>query len=373
MGERIVDVRGILIILVILQLFGSCSDKVKPGSVEVKRQQVTGVTLAQIEPTSVDSYYESVGTIKPKTTTTISARTTGAVLAIKVREGQRVKAGQTLILLDDRDAAQRLSAAEAGHNEALRGLDEAAQRRSLADITFKRYRNLAVEKVISPQEMDQIESQKKIADIGYQRAEEGVIRARAHLEEARINKGFSSLSAPFSGLITEKKIEEGNLAAPGSPLLVIEDTSEYRVDVYLDERMGSKLKTGMAVPVVLTAEGRQITGILGEVVQAVDPSTRTFLAKVFLKDTSLRSGLFVRVLVPEGKKQALLVPRNAVVDKGQLNGLYVMDEKGIMTYRIVKLGQINGDRIEILSGLRPNERIVVGGLDKAIDGGIVKR
>ena len=78
------------------------------------------------------------------------------------------------------------------------------------------------------------------------------------------------------------------------------------------------------------------------------------------------------MLVPEGKKQALLVPRNAVVDKGQLNGLYVVDEKGIMTYRIVKLGQINGDRVEILSGLKPNERVAVAGLDRAIDGGIVK-
>ena len=372
MGKGITHVRTLLIILAVSQLLISCSDKVKPGSAEVKRQRVTGVTLAQIAPTLVDSYYESAGTVRPKTTSTISARTMGTVRSIMVREGQRVKVGQTLILLDDRDAAQRLSAAEAGHNEALRGLDEAAQRRSLADITFKRYRNLADEKVISPQEMDQIESQKKVAHIGYQRAEEGVGRARAQLEEARLNKSFSSVTAPFSGLMTEKKIEEGNLATPGSPLLVIEDTSEYRVDVYLDERMRPKLKTGVAVPVVLTAEGRQITGILGEVVQAVDPSTRTFLAKIFLKDNTLRSGLFVRVLVPEGKKQALLVPRNAVVDKGQLNGLYVVDEKGIMTYRIVKLGQINGDRVEILSGLKPNERVAVAGLDRAIDGGIVK-
>lgn len=355
-----------------LLLVLSCSDKVKPGSVEVKRQQVTGVTLARITPTSVDSYYETAGTVKPKTMSIISARTIGTILAVKVREGERVKAGQTLLLLDDRDSAQRLAGAEAGYNEALRTLDEAAQRRSLADVTYKRYKNLADEKVISLQEMDQIETQRKVSDISHQRAVEGVARAKAQLEQARINRGYSSVTAPFSGLITEKKIEEGSLAMPGTPLLVLEDTSQYRIDAYLDEGFGPKLKVGTPVPVVLAAAGRQITGTVGEIVHAVDPVTRTFAVKVFLKDPSLRSGLFVRVLVPEGKKQALLVPRSAVVDKGQLSGLYVVDDKGVMTYRIVKLGQAYGDRMEILSGIRSNERIVIAGLDKAIDGGIVK-
>lgn len=355
-----------------LLLLASCSDKVKPGTAEVKRQEATGVTLARITPALVDSYYETAGAVKPKRVGIISARTTGSVQAIKVREGERVKAGQILLLLDDRDAAQRLAAAQAGHNEALRGLDEAVQRRSLAEATYKRYRNLADEKVITPQEMDQIETQKKVADIGCRRAEEGVNRARAQLEEARINKNFSIITAPFAGVITEKKIEEGSLAAPGTPLLVLEDTSSYRVDAYLDERLGQKVKIRIPVPVVLTAQGRQITGELAEIVHAVDPQTRTFLVKVSVADPSLRSGLFARVLVPEGKRQALLVPRNAITDKGQLSGLYVVDEKGVMTYRIIKTGQAYGDRIEILSGLRPNERIAVAGLEKAIDGGVVK-
>jgi RND family efflux transporter MFP subunit len=373
MGCGKIKASKLLVILTALSILVSCSEKVKPGKAEIKRQQVTGVTLAQITLSPVDSYYECAGTVKAKATSIISARTMGAVYTIKIREGQSVKAGQTLLLLDDRDAAQRLAAAEAGHNEALRGLDEAAQRRSLAETTFKRYRNLADEKVISPQEMDQIDSQKKVADIGYQRAEEGVNRAKAQLQEARINKGFSSVTAPFSGLITGKKIDEGSLAAPGTPLLVMEDASEYHVDAYLDERMGPKVKVGMAIPVVLTADNRQIMGKLGEIVHAVDPASRTFLVKIFLKDGTLRSGIFVRILVPEGKKQALLVPRSAVVEKGQLSGLYVVDEKGVMTYRIVKLSQTYGDRVEVSSGLRNNERIAVAGLDKAIDGGMVKQ
>lgn len=363
----------LVIILLALSLLASCSDKVKPGSAEVKRQQVTGVTLSPIPFTSVDSYYETAGTVKPKTMSIISARTIGTVRSLKVREGERVKAGQTLLLLDDRDAAQRLAAAEAGHNEALKTLDEAAQRRSLADVTYKRYKNLSDEKVITQQEMDQVETQRKVADIGYQRATEGVSRAKAQLEEARINKGFSIVTAPFSGMVTERKIDEGSLATPGTPLLMLEDTSRYHIEVYLNERLGSKVKVGSTVPIVLTAQNRQITGMLGEIVQAVDPSTRTFLVKIFIKDSSLRSGLFARVFVPEGKKQALLVPKSAVVEKGQLTGLYVVDQKGVMTYRIVKFGQAYGDRREVLSGLRNDERIAVAGLDKAIDGGVVKQ
>jgi len=361
------------IFLVILLLLTSCKEKVKPGSAEVKREPVTGVTLITVTLQEVDSFYETAGTIRAKTTSVLASRTTGTVLSIDVKEGDRVRPGQELMKLDDREPAQRVAAAESGYKEALKALDEAGQNKSLADITYKRYRNLSDEKVISQQEMDQVETQKKVADLGYERVGEMVNRARAQLEEVRINKGFARVTAPHEGVIIEKRIEQGSLATPGSPLLILEDTSLFKVDAYVNERLMGKVKVGMPITVLLASEARPIVGTIGEIVPAVDPATRTFPVKVFLKDPGLRSGLYVKIRIPEGKKRTLLIPVKAVVEKGVLTGVYVVDSQGVMTYRIIKTGQVFGDQVEVVSGIKPGERIAVAGLERAIDGGLVKQ
>ncbi len=274
--KKLLPVLGIILLLLI-----SCKEKVKPGSVEVKRAPVTGVTLASVPLQEVESYYETAGTTRAKTTSVLASRTMGTVQSIDVKEGDRVRPGQVLVVLDDRDATQRVAAAESGYKEALKALDEAGQNRSLADVTYKRYRNLSDEKVISQQEMDQVETQKKVADAGYERVGEMVNRARAQLEEARINKGFARITAPHEGIITEKRIDQGSLATPGTPLLVLEETSLFKVDAYVDERLAGKIKIGMPVTVLLAGEGRPIVGTIGEIVPAVDPQPGPFPSKSF--------------------------------------------------------------------------------------------
>jgi RND family efflux transporter MFP subunit len=368
MVKRLIPVLGIILLLIV-----SCKAKVQPGALEVKRQAVSGVTLATVPFTEVESFYEAAGTVKAKAVSIISARTMGVVISVKVREGDRVSPGQELLVLDDRDMAQKVAAAESGYKEALKTLDEARQQRSLADITYRRYKNLFDEKVISGQEMDQVETQKKVADLGYERTEETVNRSRAQAEEARINKGFTKITAPHGGVITEKRIEQGSMATPGIPLLVLEDTSLFKVDTSINERLLEKVKRGMPVSIMLAGIDKRVAGTIGEIVPAVDPATRSFLIRVYLKEPALRSGLYVKIAIPEGKKQALLVPAKALVEKGQLTGVYVVDDLGVMTYRIIKTGQTYGGEVEVVSGLKPDERIAVGGLEHAVDGGIVKQ
>ncbi len=364
--KTLLPVLGIVLVLAV-----SCKAKVQPGSVEVKRQVVSGVTLAVVPLREVESFYETAGTVRAKAVSVIAARTTGAVLFVKVKEGDRVSPGQELVVLDDRDMAQRVAAAQAGYREALKALDEARQQMSLADITYQRYRNLFDEKVISRQEMDQVETRKLVAGLGFERTEETVNGSRARLEEALIDRGFATITAPHGGIVTEKRIEQGSMATPGTPLLVLEDTSFFRVDAPVNERLLGKVRAGMPVSIV-PAGGRRVAGTVGEVVPAVDPATRSFLVKAYLKEPSLRSGLSVKIAIPEGKKQALLVPAKALVEKGQLTGVYVVDNQSVMTYRIIKAGRAYGDEVEVISGLKPGERIAVAGLDRAVDGGSVK-
>jgi RND family efflux transporter MFP subunit len=358
---------------VLVLLLAGCGEKVGPGAVEVKRPEVRGVTLATVGPAPVDSFYETSGTVKAKTTSVIASRTMGTVTSVKVKGGARVKAGDLLLVLDDREASQRVAAAEAGYREAQKALETAAQDKSLAEITRERYQNLYQEKAVTRQEMDQIETQGKVAGLNEERAKETVRRAKALLEEARIHEGFTRIRAVEAGVVTEKRIEEGSLATPGIPLMTLEDTSGFRLEAYVDERLSGQVPVGTPVVVVFEALARRLPGAVDEVLPAIDPTTRTFLVKIGLRDPLLKSGLFGRVLIPEGRKQVLLVPRGAVVEKGQLTGAYVVDDQGIMTYRLLKRGRPYGEQVEVLSGLKAGERIVVGGLGQAVDGGIVKQ
>ncbi len=352
-------------------LLSGCKDKVKPGTAEVKRHVVTGVSVTDAGPLQVDEYYETSGTVKAKTASLISGRLMGTVTSFKVKEGDRVTAGQVLMTIDDRDSIQRVTAAEAGYKEALKALEAARQNRSLTDITYQRYKRLFDEKALSRQEIDQIDSQKKIADLEYERVQEMVNRAKAGLSEAQVNHGFTRVAAPVSGIVTDKKIEIGSMAVPGVPMMTVEDTSSFRIEAYIDESLSGKLRTGMPVDVVIDSLGQNVKGAIREIVPAVDPMTRTFLIKVALPGGGLKSGLYAKVKIPFGKKEVIALPKSAIIERGQLTGVYTVDDKNVITYRLVRVGKEYNGNVEILSGINPKDRVITGGIEKAIDGGIV--
>ncbi|MFA5353280.1 MAG: efflux RND transporter periplasmic adaptor subunit [Thermodesulfovibrionales bacterium] len=366
------SVAGITALTIAALFTAGCGEKVKPGTAEVQRQVVQGVTLLELKPSQVDEYYETSGTVKAKQTGILSSRVMGTVTALHVKEGDRVSAGQVLMAIDDRDAAARVEAADAGQSEAQKALEAAGQSRSLVDLTYGRYKKLHDGKAISRQEMDEIETRKKVSEIEYQRAEEAVKRAKAGLREAQVNRGFSRIRAPFPGVVTAKTIDTGSMAVPGSPLITVEDTSLFRIEVNADERLSGKVSPGMAVDVVIESTGMAMQGKVSEVVPAVDPMTRTFLIKIDLRGAGLRSGLFGRVSIPEGKKEAILVPQKAIVRKGELTGVYLADDKGIITYRLIRAGKERNGMVEVLSGTHAGEKAVVDGVEKAVDGGVLQ-
>ncbi len=362
---------AIAAIIPFLLLMG-CKEKVKPGSAEVRRQAVAGVTVTMAKPSQVDEYYETSGTVKAKTTSLVASRVMGTVTSISTKEGDRVRAGQVLMTLDDRDMAQKVAAGEAGYNEALKAREAAAQNRSLADATYRRYKSLYDEKALTGQELDQVETQKKVADIEYERTREMVNRAKAGLAEAQVYHGFTRVTAPISGVVTEKKIESGSMAVPGVPVITVEDTSGMRVEVFADENLSGRIKAGMAADIILDAIGREAKGVITEVVPSVDPLSRTFLVKISATGTDLKSGLSAKVRIPVGRRQALLVPRSSIVERGQLTGVFTVDERGVISYRLIRLGKGYGGDVEILSGLNPKDRVITAGTEKAVDGGILE-
>ncbi len=352
-----------------------CTDTVKPGVQAVTREQVSGIGLQTVALAPVEEFYETSGTVRARTVSTVASRTMGTITSVRVGEGDGVRAGQLLLTIDDSDTAMKVRGAAEGYNEAMKALEAARENKTLKEITWQRYKRLYDEKALSRQELDQIETQKKVASLDYDRAQAAVNRVEAGVSEAKIYQGYSRITAPVSGMVTGKKAEIGSMAVPGMPLLTIEDTSAYRIEVNVDEKFSGRIRPGMEAKIGIESLAGDIKGVISDVVQAIDPGSRSFLVKIALKkegpaEKQIRSGLYARVSIPVGRKEVLSVPKGALVEKGQLTGVYTVDGANIIAYRLVRTGKSHDGNIEVLTGLNPGDKVIISGVEKAVDGGI---
>ncbi len=358
--------------LFLLALTG-CRDKIEPGTAEVQRQTVSGVTTMEIGLDRTAFFHEAMATVTAEVESMVASRIMGPVAAIYVKEGDRVKAGQLLIVIDSEDINNKVAAAEAAYREATQALSAAEQNMILAENTYSRFKNLYDEKALSLQELDKIETQKKVAAIEYERIQEMVKRAAAGLSEAKVFLGYKDIKSPVDGVVTGKFIDPGTMAMPGMRLLTIEDTSRYKLEAELDESLAGQVTPGLEVEVAINALQAKLQGTVSETVPAVDPRSRTFKVFITLPPAdNLQSGLYARVRIPVGGQEIILVPDAAVVAKGQLTGVYVVDFEKVITYRLVRLGNVYGSSVEVLTGLKPGDTIIVDNVSRVADGAILQ-
>lgn len=349
--------------------FGGCADS-DTGVAEVARKPVTGVETVLASRKTHPEATEAAGTIKARAIGVVSSKAMGTVTSILVREGDRVKKGQTVVTIDDSDVVQKVAAAEAGLKEAGIGLESARKQMELSEATYRRYEKLFEAKAMSRQEFDNISLQRDQARLGFEAMQEAVQRARAASNEAKAYRGFTRVASPFSGVVAEKKIEEGSMAAPGLPLLIIEDDSSFTLEASLDGRLAGQVKPGTLLQAVAET-GREYQAKVTEVAPSIYPATRTFLVTASITGEGLRTGLYARVLVPGAQRESLTVPEQAIVRKGQLTGVYVVDPKGVISYRLVRTGGVAGGEVEVISGLSEGERVISKGAERATDGGLL--
>ncbi len=370
-----------------------------------KPTTVEGVKAETIKLSSVEEEYEAVGTVRSRTTSLLSSKTVGNILAVHVREGDRVRTGQVLIEIDDRDTRAQLEKAQAGLREVQDALEEIDQNiragesareaaeagRSLAEVTFNRYRALLEERSVSQQEFDEVRAKLKIAEAEVDRAgrilqalmsKKNQIRAKAEqvkadITTAQVYVGYSRILSPINGIVTAKQAEIGLLAAPGVPLLTLEDNSRYRLEVSVEDSMLKKIRSETPVQISIDALGPQeFSCRVAEIVPTSDPGSRSSTVKIDLIDgkgksigqTPLRSGLFGKARFPVGQKQILKAPQKAILHRGQLVGVFIVDPSSILHLRLIKTGKQYGDQLEVLSGLNDGDRIVVEGMERVKEG-----
>lgn len=355
------------VFLTVLLVVGGCSSN--PTVVAKAPETVRGLSLIQVQERDVPDLFEAVGTVRASRTSPISAEMAGLVVAVNVREGDIVKQDQTLLTIEDVQPKATLEQAQAALTAADQEEVAAESERALAQSTFARLKKLYDEKSISPQEFDEINTRVRSATARHDAAVANRAQAAAGLQQARILLGRARVRAPFDGRVTERRIDPGALASPGQPLLTIESSGRYRLEVSVNENDLKYVRLGASVPVSLDAYGgAPMTGKVSQIVPAADPVSRSFVIKLELPvNANLRSGLFGHAQFARGQTKAILIPHTAVLERGQLQSVYTVDDKGIAALQYITLGKTRAGDIEVLSGLNTGERIVSdpGGRDLA--------
>jgi RND family efflux transporter MFP subunit len=365
-----------------------CGDKIEPGNVApIETAPVKAhVTVAKVS--QQPFVYEAVGTTKARTASTISSKLMGTVRSIRVNEGDQVKAGDVLVVLDQRQVAAHLKGteaalAEAKHAEAsARSAREASQAGAvLSRATYERYLQLMKDDSVSQQEFDEVEARHRQTEASLTQTEAmleaagyRVQQAEAAVAAAGVGEKDAVVRAPYDGKVTAKMIDVGDLTSPGTPLVTLEKKGVYCADLVLPEEHIDSVDLDQEVQVAIPALADALfLGRIGRIVPAVDQKSRSFLVKVALPENpKIRSGLFARVKIPIGEAGILLIPTSAVVRQGQLTGFYLVDAEERARFRLLRLGRVFGDSAEVISGMKEGDRYVASPTPKLVDGAWVE-
>jgi membrane fusion protein, multidrug efflux system len=340
------------------------------------------VSVEVVDTSESPSFYEAAASVRARTAAQVSSRVMAYVRDVRVKIGDQVREGQVLAVLDSRDADVRKGQAEAAHEEARSAALEAEQSYAsakanleLAETTFNRMKDLFEKTSISPQEFDEVTARVRVARAsvemaGARRSQVGakIRQAEQEIKGAALIQGYTTLTAPFAGVVTEKSVEPGNLAVPGAPLLTIERGGGFRVEASVDESTLPRVRLGLPVEVQIDSLDRQLSGRVSEIVPSVDLGARSAVVKIDVPNVpGMRSGQFGRARFVTGSRSAMTVPASAVQARGQVQWVFVAAD-GTARSRIITAGERRGDRAEVLTGISNGERIIVAPPPGLVDG-----
>ena len=283
---------------------------------------------------------EVVGTVRAKLHATLEAKLSGRIDKLPVVLGQRVKAGELVARLDAAEINARFEQAEASLEHAERD--------------WKRISTLFEQQAVTRADHEAAQARHRVS--------------KGAAAEAKAMMSYVEVLAPFDGVVTKKWADVGDLAAPGKPLISIEDPSGLQLEADVPQAIATHVRRDDRLAARVDGVSGELTGTVSEIALAADPVSRTFRVKVNLPEhPGLSSGQFARLVVPIGESNALRVPVSAVVERGQLEIVFVIENRHAQ-FRLVKTGKRVGDAMEILSGLHAGEAVVVEGAAQLTDG-----
>lgn len=336
------------LVLFLAWMGGAFHAKVQPGTVAVERTSAAGRTLVRTERQHVEEAVEAVGSVQPRKRTDVASQLLATIREVKVRPGDRVMAGDVLVVLDDREllAQQREATAALSAAEA----DLVTRKGDL-----ERGRVGMRTGVVTREDFDRFAGAAKVSEAQVQRAKEQIARLEIQYSHTRITAGTG-------GLVADRLAEPGDVAAPGKPILSVFDPGDLELHAAVPESLAAGMTVGQKVRVRVEASGINAAGQVREIVPQAQQASRTVLVKVGLTSPTgspALPGMFGRISIPIGQVDRLVVPRAAVRNVGQLELVEVAEPDGTLTRRFVRTGRPVDDKVEILSGLSEGEQVAL--------------
>lgn len=336
-------------------LFTSCGDDKKPAPEKVPTLAVS-VNSPESEKGSTLSLS---GKIEAVNKAKLSTRMMGYVNRINVEIGDKVKKGQLLVSINNSDLKAKLAQVNAKITEA-----EAAYNNAEKD--YNRFKNLLAKSSASQKELDDVTA-------NYEMAEARLEAARQMKNEIQAQFAYVNIRAPFSGVITNKFVEEGDMANPGMPLVAMEAPGAFEVRATVPESEVSSVREGTEVDVNVKTLDKTLKGVISEVSASAKNTGSQYPVKISLTETGgeIRSGMYVSIEIPVKQQTAgerVMIPSEAIVHRGDLTGIYTISSQNTALLRWIRLGKNYGDQIEVLSGLKADEEYIVDAEGKLYNG-----
>jgi RND family efflux transporter MFP subunit len=355
--------KGIFASLIIIAGLGiaSCSKKASP---EKQTPEKLSATLAQALLKDYPMEYSFSGRLEAGKQANLSTRIMGQIEQINVRPGQHVNQGQVLLSIRNKDLLAKKAQVEANMTEAQSAYENAKK-------DLQRFEALYESKSTSDKEMDDIRTR-------YQMAKARLTATEQMQNEVGENLLYSAVRAPYSGVITGKFVQEGDMANPGMPLLSIENPEQWQVIAHIPEEDISQIRLNDPVKVHLDAlEGLTINGTIAEINPSSANTGPQFEAKIMLSSLPansghLYSGIYATVDYAKGTQPLLLVPAKSLINRGQLTGLYTVSQEGTALLRWIRTGKSYGDSVEVLSGLKDGEKYIISSENRLYDGVLIQ-
>lgn len=318
------------------------------------------VAVRSVGSSDAPQRYIFSGNVEGKHKVTLSTKIMGQITSMPYDAGAKVLAGQVVLRINSDDLRAKRAQIKASALEA-----QAAFKN--AEVTYVRMKNLYAKKSASQKEMDDVETM-------YQMASAKVDAVKEMENEINDAIGYGELRAPFSGFIVAKMAQQGDIASPGMPLLMIEDLSVLKIIARVPESEIHLFKQKDKVRVRIEALENDLAGEVEQVNPSGNPMSRQFEVKIALVGTNtghganVKSGMYAQVILEKGTAKMITVPQSVIVHRGQLEGVFIMSDKGTAMLRWIRTGKSVGEEVEVLSGLRGGEKVILSNNVQLKDG-----
>ena len=325
------------------------------------------VKLSNSATTDALGYAGASGKLVAKNSVNVSTRMMGYITSLRADVGDFVSAGQGLVSINNTDI-------QAKGGQANAQIAQAQANFNIAQKDFQRFQNLYNNQSASQKELDDMRAR-------YEMAKANLDGAKMMKNEVNSQYRYTNITAPISGVITAKYASQGDLANPGMPILTIESSGNLQAQVLVSEQDITLIKSGMPVKVLMKSTNNEVTGTVDEISRSATNTGGQYLVKINVPQSrDYLPGMFVNVVFPfkrsgsvnQDFQESVTVPKSALVENGQLTGIYTVSSANTAMLRWIKTGKTLGDQVEILSGLNSKEPYIVSANGKLFNGAKVQ-